>query len=232
VSSPRPPDPWPPSTPEGRFGQSDPDDDDTGPLQVTTLSRDQFDAAQRDRVIALGRRDHGLEPVALFPDAGFQPGKSRSRSEFGIRVQRVAVAAHPVQQCLLWQRGQRQLEIRRGVRRRRRRRGPRSPPNPPSPRAKIDRFCVQSGSSGVVTVVSDQITAALPLSQISVKRVTARPVPEGGIGPGMDTASLACSTLGSSMSTPGNRTVGGLVMWKLCATLPNVGSTCGVSSTR
>jgi hypothetical protein len=84
----------------------------------------------------------------------------------------------------------------------------------------------------VVTLVSDQITAALPLSQISVKRVTPRPVPDGGIGPGMDTASLPCSTLDNSMSTPGNFTVGGSVMWKLCATLPNVGSTCGVSSRR
>ena len=61
--------------------------------------------------------------------------------------------------------------------------GPRSPPKPPSPRAKIERFCFHSGApSGVVTVVSDQITAALPLSQISVNLVTARPVPDGGIG--------------------------------------------------
>ena len=82
------------------------------------------------------------------------------------------------------------------------------------------------------TVVSDQITAALPLSQMSVNRVTAMPVPDGGIGPGTVTASLACSTLDSSMSMPGNCTVGGSVMWKLCATLPNVGSTCGVSSVR
>ena len=74
--------------------------------------------------------------------------------------------------------------------------GPRSPPKPPSPRAKIDRFCVHSTvPSGADTVVSDQITAALPLSQMSVNRVTAIPVPDGGIGPGTDTASLACSTL-------------------------------------
>ncbi len=86
--------------------------------------------------------------------------------------------------------------------------------------------------SGVVTVVSDQITAALPLSQMSVNRVTATPVPDGGIGAGTETASLACSTLLSSMSMPGNCTEGGSVMWKLCATLPNVGSTCGVPSTR
>ena len=111
--------------------------------------------------------------------------------------------------------------------------GPRSPPKPPSPRAKIDRFCVHSSApSGAVTVVSDQITAALPLSQMSVNRVTARPVPDGGIGAGTETASLACNTLDSSMSMPGNCTVGGFVMWKLCATLPNVGSTCGVSSIR
>ena len=47
----------------------------------------------------------------------------------------------------------------------------------------MDRFCFHSGApSRVVTVVSDQMTAALPLSQISVNRVTARPVPDGGIG--------------------------------------------------
>src|SRR6478609_8659232 len=107
--------------------------------------------------------------------------------------------------------------------------GPPSPPKPPSPRAKIDRFCVHNSvPSGAVTVVSDQITAALPLSQMSVNLVTAIPVPDGGTGPGTDTASLACNTSDSSMSMPGNCTDGGSVMWKLCATLPNVGSTCGV----
>src|ERR1700754_1804270 len=91
--------------------------------------------------------------------------------------------------------------------------GPRSPPNPPSPRAKIDRFCVHTRvPSGAVTVVSDQMTAALPLSQMSVNLVTAMPVPDGGIGVGTETASLACSTLLSSMSIPGNFTVGGSVM--------------------
>ena len=66
--------------------------------------------------------------------------------------------------------------------------GPRSPPKPPSPRAKIDRFCFHSTvPSGADTVVSDQITAALPLSQMSVNRVTAIPVPDGGMGPGADT---------------------------------------------
>ena len=88
--------------------------------------------------------------------------------------------------------------------------GPRSPPNPPSPRAKIDRFCVHSNvPSGAVTVVSLQITAALPLSQMSVNRVTALAEPEGGSGAGTSTRSLACSTLPSSMSMPGNCTVGG-----------------------
>jgi hypothetical protein len=84
----------------------------------------------------------------------------------------------------------------------------------------------------VVTVVSDQITAALPLSQTSVKRVTARPVPDGGMGPGTVTVSLACSTFDSSTSMPGNFTVGASVSWNVCATHPNVGSTCGVSSAR
>ncbi|OUZ03183.1 hypothetical protein B0172_02744 [Mycobacterium avium subsp. paratuberculosis] len=86
--------------------------------------------------------------------------------------------------------------------------------------------------SGAVTFVSLQITAALPLSQMSVNRVTARAEPEGGSGAGTSTRSDACSTLPSSMSMPGNCTVGGLVAWKVAATLPNVGSTCGVSSTR
>ena len=87
-----------------------------------------------------------------------------------------------------------------------------SPPNPPSPRARSSASWVHSGvPSGVVTVVSDQITAALPLSQMSVNLVTATPVPDGGIGAGADTASLAVSTLLSSMSMPGNFTVGGAV---------------------
>ena len=45
-------------------------------------------------------------------------------------------------------------------------------------------------------------------------------------------ASLACSTRDSSMSMPGNFTAGGSVMWNVWATLPNVGSTCGVLSVR
>jgi hypothetical protein len=45
--------------------------------------------------------------------------------------------------------------------------------------------------SGAVTAVSDTMTAALPLSQISVNRVTATPVPDGGISPGTTMASLA-----------------------------------------
>jgi len=85
---------------------------------------------------------------------------------------------------------------------------------------------------GSVTVVSDQMTAALPLSQISVNRVTAVPVPDAGMGPGALIASLAWSTRDSSMSMPGNFTAGGSVMWNVWATLPNVGSTCGVLSVR
>ena len=53
-----------------------------------------------------------------------------------------------------------------------------------------------------------------------------------GLGAGALTASLPCSTLLNSMSMPGNLTVGGSVMWKLWATLPNVGSTWGVLSIR
>ena len=99
--------------------------------------------------------------------------------------------------------------------------------------AKIDRFRVQSNApSGAVTAVRPDHRGLAHLSQMSVKRVTATPVPDGGIEPGADTASLACSTLESSMSIPGNCTVGGLVVWKVCARFPNVGSTCGVSSAR
>ena len=105
----------------------------------------------------------------------------------------------------------------------------RSRPHP----AKIDRFRVQSNApSGAVTAVPPDHRGLAHLSQMSVKRVTATPVPDGGIEPGADTASLACSTLESSMSIPGNCTVGSLVVWKVCARFPNVGSTCGVSSAR
>ena len=111
--------------------------------------------------------------------------------------------------------------------------GPRSPPKPPSPRAKIDRFTVQSVLPlESATVVSLKITAALPLSQISVIRVTARPAPLAGSGAGTVTASLACNTRLSSISMPGKLTVGASVAWKLAATLLNVGNTCGVPSVR
>ena len=60
---------------------------------------------------------------------------------------------------------------------------------------------------------------------MSVNRVTAFAEPEGGSGAGTSTRSLACNTLASSMSMPGNCTVGGLVMWNEAATLPKVGST-------
>lgn len=38
MSSSRPPEPWPPSTPGGGFGEPDPDEDDTGPLLISTPS--------------------------------------------------------------------------------------------------------------------------------------------------------------------------------------------------
>lgn len=44
MSSSLPPEPWPPSTPEGRFEEPDPDDDETGPLQVTTPPQSVDDA--------------------------------------------------------------------------------------------------------------------------------------------------------------------------------------------
>ena len=72
------------------------------------------------------------------------------------------------------------------------------------------------------------ITAALPLSQTSVNRVTDRADPLAGSGAGTVTASLACSTLLSSMSIPGNCTVGGSVSWKLAATLPKWAAPEGV----
>ena len=111
--------------------------------------------------------------------------------------------------------------------------GPRSPPKPPSPRAKIDRLVLHSSVPfESVTEVSLTITAALPLSQMSVIRVTARADPLGGSGAGTDTASLACRTRLNSMSIPGKLTLGGSVAWKLAATLENVGSTWGVPSVR
>ena len=44
VSSSRPPERWPPSAPDGRFGDPDPDDDDTGPMQISTPSLSVDDA--------------------------------------------------------------------------------------------------------------------------------------------------------------------------------------------
>jgi hypothetical protein len=122
--------------------------------------------------------------------------KARRRSEFRIGVQRIAVAAQPVQQGLLRKIGSGtstpgarsggETDVD----------GPRSPPNPPSPRAKIDRFVFHNGlPSGSVTDVSLTLTAALPLSHTSVNRVTDRADPLAGSGPGTVTASLACSTL-------------------------------------
>jgi hypothetical protein len=76
--------------------------------------------------------------------------------------------------------------------------GPREPPNPPSPRAKIDRFCVHSSvPSGLLTFVSLRITAALPLSQMSVNRVTARAEPDAGSGSGTSTAACGHASLQS-----------------------------------
>jgi hypothetical protein len=54
-----------------------------------------------------------------------------------------------------------------------------------------------------VTVVSLTITAALPLSQTSTILLKVFPLPEGGSGLATLTCSDACSTLLSSMSTPG-----------------------------
>jgi hypothetical protein len=56
--------------------------------------------------------------------------------------------------------------------------------------------------------------------------------PLGGSGAGTCTASLACSTLLSSMSMPGKLTVGDSVTWNDAATLLKVGNTCGVPSLR
>lgn len=111
--------------------------------------------------------------------------------------------------------------------------GPRSPPKPPSPRAKIERFTVHSRlPTESVTVVSFTMTAALPLSQTSVMRVTERAEPLGGSGAATRTASLACRTRLNSMSIPGKLTLGASVMWNVDATLLNVGNTCGVLSAR
>ena len=57
---------------------------------------------------------------------------------------------------------------------------PRSPPQPPSPLTKIDERVVHSRSpDGEVATPSCQITAALPLSQISLIRVVTVAEPDG-----------------------------------------------------
>ena len=134
-----------------------------------------------------------------------RPRKPCRSSEFGIGVQRIAIAAEPVEQRLLRQHGNVELEIRRPVRCGVRGRGA-ALATEPAFAAGEDRTPLRPQQRPVRRghQVSDQITAALPLSQMSVNRVTAFAEPDGGSGAGALTCSLACRTLLSSMSMPGN----------------------------
>jgi hypothetical protein len=65
VSSSRPPEPWPPSTPEDGFAEPEPDDDDTGPLHISTPSPAVDDSW-----------DDGDHAAASLPEVGL-PGDAR-----------------------------------------------------------------------------------------------------------------------------------------------------------
>ena len=70
------------------------------------------------------------------------------------------------------------------------------------------------------------MTAALPLSQMSVIRVFTVAVPEVGSGPVTEIDWLPCTTWLRLMSHPGRSSGGGSVSWNVGATMPNDGSTC------
>ncbi len=85
-------------------------------------------------------------------------------------------------------------------------------------------------------MVADAFRCRLPrlfarLSQISLNRVTALAEPDGGSGAGTSTSFAGVQHL-AELDMPGNWTVGGVVRWKVAATLPNVGNTCTTSSAR
>ena len=73
---------------------------------------------------------------------------------------------------------------------------------------------------------SCQITAALPLSQMSVSVVETVAVPEVGSGPETEIDCEPCTTWARLMSQPGRSSGGGSVSWKVGTTTPNDGSTC------
>jgi hypothetical protein len=78
MSSPRPPDPWP-STPEGRSSEPEPDDEETGPINVSTPST-SFDSA----------RDSGRDSLLIDFDALF---KANTRKESRERKRIVLLGA-------------------------------------------------------------------------------------------------------------------------------------------
>ena len=80
--------------------------------------------------------------------------------------------------------------------------------------------------SSAVTVASCQITAALPLSQMSVSVVDWVAEPDAGIGAWTVMACEPCTTWPRLICTPGISTEGASVSWKVGATTPNDGSTC------
>ena len=112
---------------------------------------------------------------------------------------------------------------------------PRWPPEPASPpRAKIDRFFAprrRAVRRARHRIRPDHCGLALADVGEPGDRATV-PDRRSGIGAGAETASLACSTRESSMSMPGNFTVGASVMWKLAATLPETGGALAVTSIR
>jgi len=76
------------------------------------------------------------------------------------------------------------------------------------------------------------MTAALPLSQMSVTRECSVPEPDAGIGRCTCTDCDPCSTWVRSMSMPGIARLGGIVRWNPGATTPNDGSTRRRSSSK
>ena len=95
---------------------------------------------------------------------------------------------------------------------------------------RAGKVIVSAAGQQTVGTMPDRGAVSAQLDGLTAARYV---IPAGyHSGAGTVTASLACSTRLSSMSMPGNLTVGALVSWKLCATLPNVGSTCGLSSIR
>ncbi len=147
-------------------------------------------------------------------------GESGGLREVGVGMQRVAVAAEPVEQRLLRGHVVRRVGVRRPVRELDLRPTRRGLP-PAAFAADEDRRPdgPQLVAVGAVAVPSCQITAALPLSQTSVTRVRSVAVPEVGRGAFTEIDCDPCTTCARSMSQPGRSSGGGSVSWKVGATI-------------